>query len=491
MVVGRFQVRGRLGSGTFATVYRAYDPQLDREVALKVPHPGTLDDPDRRKHFLREARAAAGLWHPHIVPVYEFTVAPAPYLAEGFVEGRTLAAVLHDGPLDPREAARMVRGLAEALAYAHEKGVVHRDVKPANVLLDDKGEPHLVDFGLAFRREGGDRLTQDTDLVGTPEYLAPEAVTQSEAPPSAAVDQYALGVVLYESLTGRLPFEGLPEAVLYQAVHGEFPRPSRIRAGLPRDLETICLKATARRERDRYASCAELAEDLRRWQDGELIQARRAGPMKRLGRWCGRNRPVASLLAVVAVLLVVGTVVSSVLAAQALAAASLAQVQRLRADENAERMGLLKEQADRDADRMRELKRQADNKAEDAAQQWDRAESLLYASQLMLAQREWQDNNAVMARKFLKECAQDRRGWEYRYLNTLFYHLGQQTFPGRSQPCLHRVFQPGWPARGRRQPGPTGEGVGCGERAGGTHPQRAHQLGPERVFPPGWPAPGQ
>jgi tRNA A-37 threonylcarbamoyl transferase component Bud32 len=299
--VGRFCIRARVGAGAFATVYRAYDPQLDREVALKVPHPGSLDDPTSRARFLREARAAANLRHPHIVPVFEAGAQdPDVYLASGLVRGRTLASVSQEGPMDFRRAANIVRVLAEALAYAHDQGVVHRDVKPANVLLDEHGQPQLLDFGLAFRLGVEVRLTQEGALLGTPVYMAPEQIggmgTEAASPAS---DQYSLGVVLYELLAGRAPFEGPTEAVLYQALHQEPPPLRRVRAGVPADLEMVCRKAMARRAEERYGSCRELADDLRRWLEGEPIRVRRAGWLERALKWVQRRPTQAALVAAV------------------------------------------------------------------------------------------------------------------------------------------------------------------------------------------------
>jgi serine/threonine-protein kinase len=299
--VGRFCIRARVGAGAFATVYRAYDPQLDREVALKVPHPGSLDDPTSRARFLREARAAANLRHPHIVPVFEAGAQdPDVYLASGLVRGATLASVSQEGPMDFRRAANIVRVLAEALAYAHDQGVVHRDVKPANVLLDEHGQPQLLDFGLAFRLGVEVRLTQEGALLGTPVYMAPEQIGGMGAEAaSPASDQYSLGVVLYELLAGRAPFEGPTEAVLYQALHQEAPPLRRVRAGVPADLEMVCRKAMARRAEERYASCRDLADDLRRWLEGEPIRVRRAGWLERALKWVQRRPTQAALVATV------------------------------------------------------------------------------------------------------------------------------------------------------------------------------------------------
>jgi hypothetical protein len=302
--IGRFLVRARLGEGAFGTVYRAYDPQLDREVALKVPLPGRLEGPQQVERFLREARAAARLRHPHIVPLFEASgQAPHFYLAAAFIHGRTLAAALEETPRGCREAARVARELAEALAYAHGQGIVHRDVKPANVMLDDKGAAHLLDFGLAHRRDGENRLTLEGGVVGTPAYLAPERIAASSADVLPASDQYALGVLFYELLCGRAPFEGPTEVVLFNALHTEPPSPRKFNRALPRDLETMCLKCLAKKPQERYPDCQALADDLRRWLEGEPIQARRLSLPERCWRWCMKEPRLALALAFVLALL--------------------------------------------------------------------------------------------------------------------------------------------------------------------------------------------
>jgi serine/threonine protein kinase len=270
--IGRFQVRARLGAGAFGTVYRAYDPQLDREVALKVPQAGTLDNPKAVERFLREAKAAARLRHPHIVPVYDAGKdRDNYYIASAFIEGQTLAHAIDAGKLTFREMAQIVQDLAEALAYAHEQGIVHRDVKPANIMLDAKGKAHLMDFGLAHRHDSSQKLTQDGAVLGTPAYMAPEQAQGHHGDPAPASDQYSLGVVLYELLCDQTPFSGPPQIVLFNALHMEPKPPRTVKAAIPHDLETICLKAMAKRSEERYATCQELADDLRRWQEGEPI----------------------------------------------------------------------------------------------------------------------------------------------------------------------------------------------------------------------------
>ncbi|MGL4554895.1 MAG: serine/threonine-protein kinase, partial [Gemmataceae bacterium] len=294
--IGRFEVRAKLGAGAFGTVYRAWDPQLEREVALKVPLPAALDSPRRVERFLREAKAAAGLRHPNLVPVYDAGEdGDTRYIASAFIEGKPLAsAVEGEKGIDPRRAAGLVRRLAEGVAYAHQLGIVHRDIKPANVMLDADDRPHLMDFGLAARLESTEKMTRDGAVLGTPAYMAPEqaAGQQGEARPES--DQYALGVVLYELIAGRTPFEGPPQIVLFNVIHHDPPLPRKLRPDVPRDLETVCLKAMAKRPEDRYPDCQALADDLGRWLDGEPIRARRLTLVERAVRWVRREPKLAA-----------------------------------------------------------------------------------------------------------------------------------------------------------------------------------------------------
>jgi WD40 repeat protein len=295
--IGRFVVKQRLGAGAFGTVYRATDPVLGREVALKVPQPGLLQSPTATERFLREARAAAQLRHPNIVTLFETGIDRGDhYIATEFIDGTTLADRVAEGGIDPRRAAEIIAALAEALHFAHGQGIVHRDVKPANVMLDREGRPHLMDFGLA-RIEGasGEKLTQDGAILGTPAYMAPEQATPTGTETTAASDQYSLGATLYELLTGQTPFSGPPAIVIFNLAHRDPPAPRSVRPEVPAALETICLKAMARDPGRRYRTCTELADDLRRWLQEEPIRARRARFPGHARRWIRTHRTAAGL----------------------------------------------------------------------------------------------------------------------------------------------------------------------------------------------------
>lgn len=268
-------------------------------AATLVENATVLDNPKRVERFLREAKAAANLRHPHILPVYDAgRNADRYYIASAFIDGRPLADEIADArdraePIDFPRAARLVRSLAEALAYAHDQGIVHRDVKPANCMVDAAGQLHLMDFGLASRQDDESRLTNDGAVLGTPAYMAPEQAAGQTSEANPVADQYAAGVVLYELLTSRVPFDGTPAIVLHNVIHTDPDPPRKHRPDVPKDLETICLKAMRKTAGDRYASCQEMADDLRRWQEGESIAARRLSLRERTIRWVRKNPAMA------------------------------------------------------------------------------------------------------------------------------------------------------------------------------------------------------
>lgn len=267
--LGRFRIQSLLGEGKHATVYRAYDPILERDVALKVPRPGVLKTAKAITRFLGEAKALARLRHPRIVPVYEAgCTGDRPYIAMALIEGRSLAEELANGPIVCHRAAQMIAELAEALAYAHMEGIIHRDVKPANIRVDNNSAVYLMDFGIAYRPDSGEVSLPPGMILGTPAYVAPEQAQGGQTDVLPASDQYSLGVVLYELLCGQPPFSGPPSYVMFHTIHHVPPSPRTVAPLVPRSLAAICLKALAKSPDRRYRDCQHLADDLRRWLTG-------------------------------------------------------------------------------------------------------------------------------------------------------------------------------------------------------------------------------
>lgn len=306
--IGRFEIVRLLGHGGFGMVYLARDATLGRPLALKVPRPHALDQRSIRDRFLREARATAKLSHPHIVPIYEVGADGATcYIASMYCPGVNLAEWLaaQSGSVSCRLAATLVACLADAIDYSHSQGVLHRDLKPGNVLCvapqpnaaaDGQRPPselpfvpYITDFGLAKLIESSLEETGTSVILGTPLYMAPEQAEGLTGEIGPATDIYALGALLYELLTKRPPFSANSFVELLDQLRGWQPTcPSVVRADIPRDLETICLKCLSKEPSNRYPTAAALARDLHRYLRNEPIEARREGPWASVRRWSVR-----------------------------------------------------------------------------------------------------------------------------------------------------------------------------------------------------------
>ncbi|HEY7426921.1 MAG TPA: protein kinase, partial [Gemmataceae bacterium] len=313
-----YEILGELGRGGMGVVYKARHLALGRVVALKMVLAGAHAGAEQRRRFRAEAEAAAMLSHPHIVQVYEVGEHDGcPYFSLEYVEGRNLQDVLSESRPAPAESAALVEQLARAVDYAHRRGVVHRDLKPANVLLSFSRDaersagalrsasrlnawgPKITDFGLAKRLDDEQARTRTGDVVGTPSYMAPEQADGKLGKVGPATDLYSLGAILYEMLAGAPPFESLSAwETIGLVISAEPEPPSRRKPGVPRDLETICLKCLQKQPPRRYASALALADDLRRFLAGEPIKARPVGRLERGVKWVRRRPALAAMLAV-------------------------------------------------------------------------------------------------------------------------------------------------------------------------------------------------
>jgi eukaryotic-like serine/threonine-protein kinase len=320
--VGRFEIVRELGRGAFGIVFLAFDPALDREVALKVPRPEALVTPQLRRRFLREAQAAASVNHPNLVSVFEWGEwGPICYIATEYCDGPTLEAWLQQRiePVPLATAATLVATLATALDYAHDHGIIHRDLKPSNVMLVPKhgsdsvlpsGEndgfdflPKIADFGLAKLLASSLADTRSGAILGTPAYMAPEQVEGRLGKIGRQTDVHGLGAILYEMLTGRPPFSGATDVETLKRVALDEPAPPRgLRACIPRDLEAICLKCLEKQPSRRYPTAAALADDLARFLAFRPTQARPHGPLRRSLKWARRRPLVTALLGIMVVI---------------------------------------------------------------------------------------------------------------------------------------------------------------------------------------------
>jgi WD40 repeat protein len=413
--LGSFAIRKELSHGRFGVVYQACD-ELDRLVAIKVLKPELAASAPERARFEREARKAAAAKHDHIVAIYQVGHTPdfpLPFLVMEYVEGEDLGKrLLRAGALEPGEAARIAEQVALGLGAAHVRGLVHRDIKPSNILLEaGSGRAKITDFGLARATETGSAVSQWGAVVGTPTYMSPEQVT-APSKVDGRSDVYSLGVVLYEALTGERPFRGLPHLVLHQVVHDEPRPPRKLNDAMPRDLETITLKCLAKEPARRYQTAGELAEDLQRWLEGRPIQARPVGVLGRAWRWCRRKPGLAAALGAAALFLVLGSLVSSLLA--------------VRADREA-RSARANEQLAREAKMLSDWRH--------------------YASEMKLASLDWEDGQPDLVLQRLQKFdrqgvnGSDLWGFEWYYLQRLC-QLELRTLTGHKDLVFGVAFSP-------------------------------------------------
>ena len=338
--VGPYVLREIIASGGMGIVYKGYDADSGRHVAVKFLRHGARNRPSYRHRFKREAIAIAALEHPHVVPLFDSGTDEdgAAYLAMQLIDGVSLDCVIaqhreaRDGNLSSHgrtetpisktageacaaaafsdnyfaNAARCLVDVAEALHAAHETGIVHRDVKPSNILLDVDGKAWLTDFGLASLGEDVTELTMTGDVLGTPAYMSPEQASGKADGLDRRVDVYGLGITLYELATGRRPFTGTREKVLRDVVEGNVQRPRNVDPNLPAELDTIICRAIATSPRDRYSTAQEMADDLRRFADGRPVSAKRLSTTVRFLRWCER-KPGVTLATCGGILLAIGS----------------------------------------------------------------------------------------------------------------------------------------------------------------------------------------
>lgn len=285
--MGDYELIEEIAAGGMGVVWKARQVKLDRVVAVKMIRGGMLAGTDEVQRFQAEAQAAANLRHPNIVGIHEVGEHEGQhYYSMDFIEGTTLADVCHGKPMNAREAAELLRTVCGAVHFAHQRGVLHRDLKPHNLMIDTSGQPHVLDFGLAKRLDDDQGLTMSGAVLGSPSYMAPEQAQGRNDRVGPHTDVYALGAILYQMLTGRAPFLATTAAeTMMQVVQREPAAPSKLNADIPRDLETICLKCLEKEPARRYATARELVDELTRFLKGEPVLAQPASMVRKTTTW--------------------------------------------------------------------------------------------------------------------------------------------------------------------------------------------------------------
>ena len=424
--IGHFDLLEEVGRGAFGTVWRSRDTELDRIVAIKIPR-RMQESAEDREQFLREARSVAQLSHPNIVSVFEIgRDGKMVYIVSDFIEGVSIADAILTDRYSSRYGVELSIKVAGALHHAHERGVIHRDLKPANIMLDKQGEPQVMDFGLAKRDAGEITMTVEGALLGTPAYMSPEQARGEGHHVDRRADVYALGVILYELLTGERPFRGSMRMLIEQVIHDDAPSPRKLNSTIPRDLETIVLKCLQKDAKGRYDNCDQLSADLQAWLDHRPISARPISVFGRALRWCKRKPVVAAMSMSILLVLSIGVAVSSYFAVVAKNEAREAHARTVEAIEAKESAIAARNDTKSALNRATES-RKAESRAllaemnqriiaEEGLQS---ARQRLYISDMRLALSDWESANMARLREIiaLHEGENDLKGFEWHYLN--------------------------------------------------------------------------